>query len=242
MLAEKVKVNSKAEIVNFPIKKQEIRIGKSTKMWCLKNREEIMQVYNVFKDKVDNATSIKKETVARRNLTMFVCAINIGLRGGDFCNLKWSDIFDNDWNFKNKAEYVPEKTRKCHKQYRLYWNNDFVQAIVDWLKWCNKMIKQQEVNDYIFTSQKGSKIGEKSWYDIMEKTRKEAGISQKIGTHGLRKTMANQYIKCANDKAQALMEVSTMFGHSDLRITERYACMEDENIRANKQRTSFIYG
>ena len=104
------------------------------------------------------------------------------------------------------------------------------------------MVKQQELNDYIFTSQKGSKIGEKSWYDIMEKTRKEAGISQKIGTHGLRKTMANQYIKCANDKAQALMEVSTMFGHSDLRITERYACMEDENIRANKQRTSFIYG
>ena len=49
MLAEKVKVNSKAEIVNFPIKKQEIRIGKSTKMWCLKNREEIMQVYNFNK-------------------------------------------------------------------------------------------------------------------------------------------------------------------------------------------------
>ena len=243
MLAATIE-GSKEKIIQFPNNKlkEETRVGKSTKMWCLKNREEIMKEYITFKNKIDNATSIKKETIARRNLTMFVCAINIGLRGGDFCNLKWSDIYDNEWNLKDKAEYVPEKTKRCHKHIDLYWNNDFVQVISEWLNWCNIYVEKQELNNYIFTSQKGSKIGEKSWYEIMEKTRKEAGISQKIGTHGLRKTMANQYIKYSDDKAQALMEVSTMFGHSDLRITERYACLEDENIRANKQRTSFIYG
>lgn len=236
--------NIESKVVQFPINrvKKVDNIGKSTKMWCLKDREEIMRVYNIFKNKVESATSIKKETVARRNLTMFVFAIDIGLRGGDFCNLKWSDIFDINWNFKNKVEYVPEKTKRSHKHIELYWNDDSVQALVDWLKWCNKMVKPQELNDYIFTSQKGSKIGEKSWYEIMEKTRKEAGIPQKIGTHGLRKTMANQYIKNSDDKAQALVDISTMFGHSDLRITERYACLEDERIRANKKRTSFIYG
>jgi len=65
----------------------------------------------------------------------------------------------------------------------------------------------------------------------VEDTRKEAGIKQKIGTNGLRKTMAHQYIKNAPDKSQALLEVSSQFGHSDLRITERYACSEKKILR-----------
>ncbi len=31
-------------------------------------------------------------------------------------------------------------------------------------------------------------------------------------------------------------------GHSDLRITERYGCLEKKNIEAGKPRMSFIYG
>ncbi len=75
----------------------------------------------------------------------------------------------------------------------------------------------------------------------MEDTRREAGIKQKIGTNGLRKTMAHQYIKNAPDKSQALLEVSSQFNHSDLSFTERYACLEKKNIDAGKQRMSFIY-
>lgn len=241
MLAER-QISYEGRIISFPINqdKKEISIGKSTKMWCLKSEDEIMKVYNVFKHKADNSATENKYTINLRNLTMFVCAINIGLRGGDFCNLKWSDIYDESWNIKEKGEYVPEKTKKCHKHIDLYWNADFIFAINQWYEW--KIYSSHiNLNDYIFTSQKGVKMTEKAWYSIMEKTRREAGITQKIGTHGLRKTMANRYIKCFDDKAQALMEVSSMFGHSDLRITERYACLEDEHIRENKEKTAFIF-
>jgi hypothetical protein len=53
--------------------------------------------------------------------------------------------------------------------------------------------------------------------------------------------MANRYIKCAEDKGRALVEVSNMLGHSDLRITERYACLEDEDIRNGKEKTAFLF-
>lgn len=239
MLATR-KINTN-NIVDFPIlqntKKRKNNVGKSTKMWCLESEEEILKVYNVFKCRYDNAKTTSKKKNTLRNLTMFVCAINIGLRGGDFCNLKWSDIYDCDWNLKDKAEYVPEKTKRCHKHIDLYWNKDFEIAIQRWKNCVNPC----NINSYIFISQKGERITEKAWYSIMEKTRKEAGITQKIGTHGLRKTMANRYIKCAEDKGQALLEVSSMFGHSDLRITERYACLEDESIRDTKQKTAFLY-
>ena len=242
-MAVAIQIDNKAEnnIIQFPNSKKEYGIGKSTKMWCLKSQDEIRQVYDVFMEKVNEANTENKYTIALRNLTMFVCAINIGLRGGDFCKLKWSDIYNEGWTFKDKAEYVPEKTRKCHKHINLYWNSYFEHAMSNWLNWKMYIEQIDSIEDYIFTSQKGESITEKSWYKIMERTRREAGIKQKIGTHGLRKTMANQYIKHANDKGQALVEVSNMLGHSDLRITQIYACLEDENIRNGKERTAFLF-
>lgn len=238
MLAERryVETNRVNNIIQFPSPKKEQQTRQSTKMWCLKDKYEIKKLYNVFYNKVRESKTKSKYVVSLRNLTMYVCAINIGLRGGDFCNLKWSDIYDDNWNFKQNAEYVPQKTKKCHKHINLSWSDDFEIVLEKW----KQVIQPQKLDGYIFISQKGSCITEKSWYKIVETSRKEAGIVQKIGTHGLRKTMANQYIKCAEDKSQALLEVSNMFGHSDLRITERYACLEDENIKRTKQRMSFL--
>ena len=86
----------KATIFNFP-KQKPLRRGKSTEMECLYTKDEILSVYNVFKADVDNATTVNKGKNAMRNLTMFICAINIGLRGGDFCNLTWKDVYEDGW-------------------------------------------------------------------------------------------------------------------------------------------------
>lgn len=220
------------------------RTGKSTKMWCLRDRSEIKAVFDIFQRKVDEAHTAKRYTIALRNLTMFVCAISIGLRGGDFCKLVWSDIFDDNWNFRsyNNNDFVPEKTQGYHKHISLYWNSDFENAMQRWLLWNNENVFQQNLNGYIFPSQKGgSHIEEKAWYKIMESTRKEAGIRQKIGTHGLRKTMANQYIKNAEDPAAALVEAQQMLGHSSQIVTMNYTCLMGENIWKNKERAAFLY-
>lgn len=224
------------KIINGDKSAKETIMHKSTRMWCLKDEEEIQALFNTFKNKILNAHTEVKYKIGMRNLTMYVCAINIGLRGGDFCSLKWSDIYDDDWTFKIHAEYVPKKTRKCHKHINLTWSSDLEVVLEKW----RDLINPEDINSYIFQSQKGEKLTQKAWYKIVENTRKEAGIDQKIGTHGLRKTMANQYIKNSDDKTRALLEVSTMFGHSDLRITERYACLEDENIKATKQKMAFL--
>lgn len=262
MLPKQKETNIEADIIPFPCivksddtfdagynKKEKPGTRPSTKMECLYDKEEIITVYKMFQSKIDNADTFAKERIARRNLCMFVCGINIGLRGGDFCQLKWSDIFDAEWNFKNGSDFIPQKTIKhddngniikC-KHINLYWNNDFECAISDYLYWKKNYEREPELEDYIFTSQKGGYINPKEWWKIMEQTRKEAGITQKIGTHGLRKTMAHQYIKNAEDASEALMEVSNQLGHSDLRITQRYACIERERIKENKQRMSFLY-
>lgn len=114
-------------------------------MECLYERDDIIAIYKIFQDRILNAASLSKEKIARQNLTMFVCAINVGLRGGDFCSLKWADIFDKNWDYKTSADYVPEKMIRRNedgvivkaKHIELSWNDDFEIALSEWLTWLN---------------------------------------------------------------------------------------------------------
>lgn len=255
MTQEALEPNYKAEIIRIPVEYQEEivqaapethKTKKASAMECLYNDEEIIAVCNVFKKYLDEAKTFAQEKAARRNLTMYICAIEIGLRGGDFCSLKWNDIYNPDWTFNHSAEFIPQKTRKAAKKVNLIWGTNFEVAISEWLIWKNTYIKQQKLDDYIFTAQKPHKdkttgekriyVDPKAWYKIVENARKEAGIRHKIGTHGLRKTMVHQYIMLSDDKSLAMEEMSTYLGHSQTRTTRVYGCFQRENVRKTKQR------
>lgn len=231
-------------VVNGSGCNDEVPEGISTEMECLYTTEEILAVYNVFKSRVDNASSPCKERNALRNLTMFVCAINIGLRGGDFCKLTWGRIFDNNWNIKRMEKFVPEKqTRRTRsgkiisrKRIKLRFDSDFKMAIQNWLQWNIAHGYKLELNDYVFLTQKGRHIEKKSWYTIIEKARIEAGITQCIGTHGLRKTYGHRYYLSAPNKQEALTQLMIIFAHSDMRVTLKYICISDDEIFENQER------
>lgn len=237
------KPGQKATIYNFP-KKKISKEGHSTKMECLYTKEEIHAVYDIFKNNIDIATTISKKRNAIRDLTMFVCAINIGLRGGDFCRIKWKDVFDNDWTIRKTKDFVPEKTERrdrCgnvikRKYVRLRYDKDFKMAINNWRNWLIENKQEPELEDYIFKSNKGDHVVEETWYRTVEKNRVKAGIKQTIGTHGLRKTYGHSYYLAAPDKQEALIQLMTIFGHSDMRITLTYICITDEEIFRNQDR------
>lgn len=250
-----LKNDHKADIIRIPVEYQEEIVNtepelrktkKASAMECLYNDEEIIAVCNVFKKCLDKAKTFAQERAARRNLTMYICALEIGLRGGDFCSLKWSDIYNPDWTFNQSAEFIPQKTSKSGKKVNLIWGTNFEVAMSEWLIWKNTYIREQKLDDYIFTAQKlhkdrvtGEKriyVDPKAWYKIVEDARKEAGIRHKIGTHGLRKTMVHQYIMLSDDKSLAMEEMSTYLGHSDTRTTRVYGCFQRENIKKTKQR------
>lgn len=234
-------------IISFPTKSIERRC--STEMSFLQNDEEIRAVYNVFRGYIANATTLKKEKNARRNLTMFVCAINIGLRGGDFCKLKWLDVFDYDWNVKQESEFVPEKTERrdkngnvmSRKYVKLRFNQNFRDTISEYLNWLKFCGCNPDLDDYIFESNKGNHIDEKAWYKIVERYRMEAGINRKIGTHGLRKTYGHRYYMSHQNKEEALIDLMGIFAHSDMRITLRYIGIMGERIAANQERMCMSY-
>lgn len=233
--------NNRFEIVENNNKRIS-KIGISNLTECLYNDEEIMLVYKEFKRRYDEAKTFAKKYQAMRSLTMFVCSIQIGLRGGDFCALTWEDIFDKDWNFKYRTDFVPSKTSHLAnpKHIRLIWNDDFEKALIGYKNWLEAHNILFSLEDCIFMSQKGKAIRRDTWGKIVEEVCKSVGIKQRIGTHGLRKTMVHQYIQKSDDKAQAEMEMCATLGHSSLRVTHNYSCLEFEKIKANKQRMNLF--
>ena len=97
-----------------------------------------------------------KKRTAMRNITMFVCAINLGLRGGDLCSLKWNNIFDKNWEFLYQPDFVPQKTKRYKKHVKLTWNYDVEDVLIDWLNWLSEHGEPQKLDDFIFTSPKVS--------------------------------------------------------------------------------------
>lgn len=87
--------------------------------------------------------------------------------------------------------------------------------------------------DYIFLGTNKNSIKEKTWYDKVEEYRKEAGIEQKIGTHGLRKTFGRRYYMAAENKWDALIQLQRIFRHSSPEVTLLYICVTDQEIYDN---------
>lgn len=228
--------------------------GNASTMECLYTDGEIRNVYNVFKSKVDNANSFSKTKMSMRNLIMFLCAINIGLRADDLCRLKWDVIFDGNWNVKESTDFVPGKTVRTdkvtgvisRKHIKLRFNETFKRTLIEYLEWKRFYEKTPLLNDFIFLSQKehfNKKTGElencimpKEWHKIVQNNCLEAGITRKIGTHGLRKTYGHRFYKMAVNKSEALDQLMEIFGHSDRRITLIYICITNEEIAVNQER------
>ena len=61
------------KMYNFPTRQKEIKHRESTKTDALHTEEEISAVANYFKSCIEKCTTFKKETMARRNLAMFIC-------------------------------------------------------------------------------------------------------------------------------------------------------------------------
>ena len=89
-----------------------------------------------------------------RNYTIVVVGMNVLLRAGDLLELKWSDVLEEDMTFKRIIWITEEKT---NKQRKVRFNHDSVDALTLYKDFLNPF----SLNDYIFTSRKVNKNGEK---------------------------------------------------------------------------------
>lgn len=164
-----------------------------------------------------------------RNYTIFVVGMNVLLRAGDLLELKWSDVLEEDRTFKRKIWITEEKT---NKQRKIHFNNDSIDALTLYKDSLNPF----NVNDYIFTSRKVNKNGEKkldvkALHKIIKDTCKELNIKGNFGTHTLRKTGAYHiYNDNIATNPTIITSLQNILHHSSQATTLRYIGIENQEI------------
>lgn len=143
-----------------------------------------------------------------------------GVRISDLLNLKWCDILNSD-----TLTIIEKKTKK---QRTIKINEQLKKHILA----CYKEIKPQSGNDYIFTSQKGSVYSVQRINIIFKEIKVRYNLKIKnFSTHSMRKTFGRQvYNNAGNNAELALVKLSELFNHSDVRTTRKYLGLRSEEL------------
>ena len=151
--------------------------------------------------------------------------INIALRISDLITLKWNDIYNNDWTFRDGKVIKPKKTANRNKHVLLKFNTDFKNAIDYYRQYCDKI---EDMDTYIFTGGVDGHISDAAIELSIKNMTKEVGIKYNLNTHSLRKSFCRWRYDEAEDKGDVLVKLMNLLGHSSVKVTMHYICITEE--------------
>ncbi len=150
-----------------------------------------------------------------RDYLLFLIGINSGLRISDILKLKVKDVADVD--------YIELKEKKTGKYRKIPITASFGTPLCEY-------IYGKSPNEWLFTSQRGEKpITRIQAYRIISNACIKAGITEKIGTHTLRKTFGYHFYKKTKDVAL----LQSILNHSTPSVTLRYIGINQDIIDSN---------
>jgi integrase len=159
---------------------------------------------------------------------LFILGINSGLRISDLLKLTIADVVDEKGNVKDRIALREKKTGKA-KDFPLGGTSK--KALAEFLKSRGDVDPGQA----LFPSRKGGgPITRTQAYRVINKAAREVGITDKIGTHTLRKTFGFHAYRDCKDIAL----IQKVLNHSSPSITLSYigitrGDMDDVYLRLN---------
>jgi integrase len=129
-----------------------------------------------------------------------------------FNTLKWEQVYDLD-----EFELVEKKTKKNRK---IKINAQLKRHISD----CHEKMNPRTLDEYIFTSQKGSIYSIQRINVIFKDLKVKYNLKIKnFSSHSLRKCFGREIFNRSAENAElAIVKLSQLFNHSNPAITRRY--------------------
>ena len=157
----------------------------------------------------------------------------LGRRVGDTCNLKWSDIYKKDGNYRERLTQLKEE--KTGKKVAPILNalakikiDEFI-SIVDIVPFEHYMEKIVDTKPSAFRK-------------MLKKAIQEVGLTYNISTHSFRKFWATTIYKLNPQDSDNLMIVQSMLGHSSPEITKIYIGEIEKKQDKYMEKYSDLYG
>lgn len=134
--------------------------------------------------------------------------------------MKWNDILNADTLTITEKKTKKQRSIKINDQLKKY------------ISACYKNIQPLSSKDDIFTSQKGSVYSVQRINVVFKEIRVKYNLKIKnFSTHSMRKTFGRQVYNNAGSNAElALVKLSELFNHSDVRTTRKYLGLRTEEL------------
>ena len=156
----------------------------------------------------------------KRDLLMFVLGINSGLRISDILEMRVGDTIDERNRPRDGYELREGKTGKARK---FPFPKNVEKAISDYLG-----DYAGDRDRYLFASRKGDNrpITRQHAWTILNAAARQVGITDKIGTHTLRKTFGYHAYKNGTD----ITLLQSILNHSAPSVTLRYIGITQDDM------------
>lgn len=164
--------------------------------------------------KIKQYLSAKK---SKRDYTLFVVGINVGLRAGDLLDLTWEQLLDDNGKLLDVITIGEEKTDKARRITLNYNTKQALLAYKDTLP---------AATGYVFRSQKGGTLTVVALHKMIKTTMRDLNIKGNYGTHTLRKTFAYH----AYMNGVPIETLQKTLNHSSAAVTLRYIGITQEVI------------
>ena len=170
-----------------------------------------------------------------RDNMLFIVGINFGLRVSDLRVLRFSNIINENYTFKDSFPVFEKKTRNTRKRKKNRYitiNTAVVEAVTLYLENTPNVC----LSDYMFRSQsnRGSNdntpLTIKSIDRILKGIAADLGITAKMSTHTLRKTFCYHQMLMSHNDSRKLLLLQKLLNHSSPAQTLDYIGITCEEI------------
>ena len=169
-----------------------------------------------------------------RDNMLFIVGINLGLRVSDLLQLRFGDLINSDFTFKQTFAILEKKTKNTRKVQRnryLTINEAVIEAVTLYLQH-----HPSRLDDFMFKGESnrcGSANKPMSTYSverILKGIASDLGIGVHVATHTLRKTFGYHQMQLSGNDPRKLLLLQKMFGHSSSMQTLEYIGITSEEI------------
>lgn len=173
--------------------------------------DEVMSILNILNDDTPyNA----------RNHAMIEVMYGTGLRVSELVNLKLSELHLTDKMISTVGKGSKE---------RLVPINDYASVVLRnyIINYRPQLLKKGKDPSYVFLNNLGEPLSRQSFFLILKRLAKEAGIEKEISPHTLRHSFATHLLEAGTD----LRYIQEMLGHEDISTTQIYTHLSKQKIK-----------